>query len=128
MQATDGRGLISCFDFLGSGPDPLFLASLGFFGALAAAPQVGVRRRTGTWGTNRFFPCALRREVARDVQDQLRGAWAQASVLPLMFGTIAMFEVMAPSSAFKRRDLRLLLRVGPQRQEAERSIAAPRSR
>ena len=43
----------------------------------------------------------LRRKVAGDVQDQLRESRRQRRpFLPLPLGTIAMFEVMAPSIAF----------------------------
>ena len=42
----------------------------------------------------------LRREVAGDVEDQLREPVAKASTCPLLVGTIAMLLVIDPSAAF----------------------------
>ena len=42
----------------------------------------------------------LRRKIAGDVQNQLVRFEAKASMEPLLVGTIAMFEVTNPSTAF----------------------------
>ena len=52
------------------------------------------------------------------------GLEAKASMLPFIVGAMAMFEVTAPSSAFKVEYVRLGLAVRPQGQRVQRSVIA----